>query len=182
LDWSGSGYGPVEGSCEHDNEPLCAIECLEFLEYLHNLWLLKKGSVPWVSEWWSSCKVPEAFICNAINSAGLLNFRDFINFCRSHSHILSEGLSTASSRAWTLASTCHSWFSSHKSCSVNWFSKQSAIAVPFSRGRNFRPKEPWIAVGALGPPFLMRYFAMGHITWGVTSQLFIFVSHRSSPF
>jgi hypothetical protein len=37
LDTSGSGYGPVAGSCEHGNEPLRFIK--EFLDYI-----LKKGS------------------------------------------------------------------------------------------------------------------------------------------
>jgi hypothetical protein len=49
LDWSGSGYGPVDASCEHGNEPLGFIKCWEFLEYLNNGGLLKKGSAPWVS-------------------------------------------------------------------------------------------------------------------------------------
>jgi hypothetical protein len=43
---SGSGYGPVEGSCEHGNDPSGSIQCWEVLEYLHNLRLLKKGSAP----------------------------------------------------------------------------------------------------------------------------------------
>jgi hypothetical protein len=29
LDRSGSGYGPVEGSCEHGNEPLGSMNCWE---------------------------------------------------------------------------------------------------------------------------------------------------------
>jgi hypothetical protein len=36
----------VEGSCEHGNEPSGSIKCWEVLEWLHNWWLLKKGSVP----------------------------------------------------------------------------------------------------------------------------------------
>jgi hypothetical protein len=32
LDLSGSGLGPVEGSCEHGNEPLDSIKCWEVLE------------------------------------------------------------------------------------------------------------------------------------------------------
>jgi hypothetical protein len=50
LDWSGSGDGPVEGSCEHGNELSGSIRCWEFLEWLQNGQLLKKGSAPWVSE------------------------------------------------------------------------------------------------------------------------------------
>jgi hypothetical protein len=46
LDGYGSGYGPVEGSCEHGIEPSGSIKCWEVLEWLHNLWLLKKGSAP----------------------------------------------------------------------------------------------------------------------------------------
>jgi hypothetical protein len=91
-------------------------------------------------------------------------------------------LSTVSSRACTLASTCRSWFSSHGSCGVNWISKQSAIAFAFSDGRNLRPEALWIAVSALCPSLVRRDFAMGHIAWGVTSALPIFVSHRSGAF
>jgi hypothetical protein len=62
-----------------------------------------------------------------------LDFKERIRFCKPHGLILSGGLlSTASSRVWTLASTRRSWFSSHKSWCVNWFSKQSAIALAFS--------------------------------------------------
>jgi hypothetical protein len=32
LDCSGSGYGPVEGSCEYCNEPSGSIKCWEVLE------------------------------------------------------------------------------------------------------------------------------------------------------
>jgi hypothetical protein len=91
-------------------------------------------------------------------------------------------LSTASSRAWTPGSTRRAWFSSHKSWRVNWFSKQSAVAFAFSDGWNVRPEGPWIAIGALGPSLFRRDFAMGHIAWGVTSVLPVFVSHRSSAF
>jgi hypothetical protein len=44
LDRSGSGWGPVEGYCEHGNEPLDSINCLEVLVWLYILRLLKKGS------------------------------------------------------------------------------------------------------------------------------------------
>jgi hypothetical protein len=43
LDRSGSGYGPVEGSCEHGNEPSGSIKCRKVLEWLYNWKLLKKG-------------------------------------------------------------------------------------------------------------------------------------------
>jgi len=39
-------YGPVVGSCEHDNEPLDSIKGDEFLHYLSEYYLLK-DSVPW---------------------------------------------------------------------------------------------------------------------------------------
>jgi hypothetical protein len=32
LDLSGSGQGPVAGSCEHGNEPSGSIKCLEIIE------------------------------------------------------------------------------------------------------------------------------------------------------
>jgi hypothetical protein len=34
LDWLGSGQGPVEGSCEHGNEPSGSIKFWEVLEWL----------------------------------------------------------------------------------------------------------------------------------------------------
>jgi hypothetical protein len=37
----------VEGSCEHDNEPSGSIKRWEFLEWLSDGRLLKKGSAPW---------------------------------------------------------------------------------------------------------------------------------------
>jgi hypothetical protein len=47
--------------------------------------------------------------------------------------VFQEGsLSEASSRSWTLASTCRSCIFSPRSCGVNYFSKQSAIALAFS--------------------------------------------------
>jgi hypothetical protein len=46
LGRSGSGYGPVEGSCEHGDEPSGSIKCWEVLEWLHNWRILKKGSAP----------------------------------------------------------------------------------------------------------------------------------------
>jgi hypothetical protein len=58
--------------------------------------------------------IPQAF----------LTFKEFNNFRMSHGLILwGVSLPSASSRAWTRASTRRSWFSSHRSCGVNWFSK-----------------------------------------------------------
>jgi hypothetical protein len=31
--WDGTGWGPVEGSCEHGDEPLDFLECWEVPEY-----------------------------------------------------------------------------------------------------------------------------------------------------
>jgi hypothetical protein len=45
LDRSGSGLGPVEGSCEHGNEPSGSIKCWEVLEWLHN-WRLHSLTWP----------------------------------------------------------------------------------------------------------------------------------------
>jgi hypothetical protein len=42
LDSSGSGQGPVAGSCEHSNEPLGSIKFCEILEHLSEWWPLKK--------------------------------------------------------------------------------------------------------------------------------------------
>jgi hypothetical protein len=44
LDTSGSGYGPVEVSCEHGNEPSGSIKCWIILEQLSDWRLLKKDS------------------------------------------------------------------------------------------------------------------------------------------
>jgi hypothetical protein len=48
VDWIGygSGWGQVEGSCEHGIEPSGSIKCWGVLEGLHNWRLLKKGSAP----------------------------------------------------------------------------------------------------------------------------------------
>jgi hypothetical protein len=46
LDQSGLEYRPVEGYCEHSDEPLGSIKCWEVLEWLHNWQLLKKSSAP----------------------------------------------------------------------------------------------------------------------------------------
>jgi hypothetical protein len=45
-DSSGSGYGPVEGSCGHGNEPWGCIKCWKCVVWLSN-WQLLKDSVPW---------------------------------------------------------------------------------------------------------------------------------------
>jgi hypothetical protein len=47
LDSFGSGYGPVEGYCEHGSEPLGSIKYFKFLEYLSDWFLLKKDSALW---------------------------------------------------------------------------------------------------------------------------------------
>jgi hypothetical protein len=96
--------------------------------------------------------IPQAF----------LNFKEFINFCKSQGLIFWGGLlSTVLSRAWTPPPAVHDF--RHKSCGVNWISKQSAIALAFSDGWNLRPEAPWIAIGALGPSHLRRDFVLGHI-------------------
>jgi hypothetical protein len=65
----------------------------------------------------------------------LFSFKEFIYFCKSHGLTFSGGsLTTATSRAWTVASTCRSWFSSHSLYGVNCFSKQSAIASALFTG------------------------------------------------
>jgi hypothetical protein len=46
IDYSGSRYGAVEGSCEHGNEPSGFIKFWEVIEWLHNWRLFKKGSAP----------------------------------------------------------------------------------------------------------------------------------------
>jgi len=106
--------------------------------------------------------IPQAF----------LKLSDCISFW-SQGLSLSEGLfSMASSIAWTLASTRRSWSSSGTS-------RQSEIALDFSDWTNLRPKGPWIVVCAFGPFLFIRHFTIGHITWGVTSQLFTFLTKFS---
>jgi hypothetical protein len=48
MDWIGLAQERDQwrGSCEHGNEPSGSIECWEFIEWLHNWQLLKKGSAP----------------------------------------------------------------------------------------------------------------------------------------
>jgi hypothetical protein len=43
LDWSDSGYGPLESFCECCNEPSGFIKCWEILEGLHN-WCLSSSA------------------------------------------------------------------------------------------------------------------------------------------
>jgi hypothetical protein len=101
----------------------------------------------------------------------------------SQGHTFSIGmLSTDASRAWTVVSTCPSWFWSHRTRDVNWFSKQSAIALAFSFGWYVIPEGPRIAVGAFGQFIFIRDFAIGHRAWGVASQFPNFVPHRFHAF
>jgi hypothetical protein len=46
LNRSGSEQRPVEGPCEHGNEPSGSIKCWDLFEWLNNWLLLKKGSAP----------------------------------------------------------------------------------------------------------------------------------------
>jgi hypothetical protein len=44
LDTPGSRQGPLEGFCEHGNEPSGFIQCCDFLGSLSNCWFIKKDS------------------------------------------------------------------------------------------------------------------------------------------
>jgi hypothetical protein len=48
IDWIdlGQDNGPVEGSCEHGDEPSGSLKCWEVPMWLHNWQLLRKGSAP----------------------------------------------------------------------------------------------------------------------------------------
>jgi hypothetical protein len=46
LDWSGSGLGPVDGSCECGNESSGFVKCGEVHDKLHTWQLLKKSFAP----------------------------------------------------------------------------------------------------------------------------------------
>jgi hypothetical protein len=70
----------VEGSCEHGNKPSASIKCWEFLEWLHNGQLLKKGSAPWVSEWlseWTTINLIQAKSVLLIMSAVICGSTEF---------------------------------------------------------------------------------------------------------
>jgi hypothetical protein len=53
---------------------------------------------------------------------------------------------------------------------MNWFSKQSTIALAFSLGWYVIPKGPWTSAGTFGPSLFISDFATCHVAWGVTSQ------------
>jgi hypothetical protein len=78
--------------------------------------------------------------------------------------------STDASRAWTLGSTCHSQFLSHRSWDVSWFSKQSAITLAFSFRWYLIPKGPWTVVGVFGPYLFICDFIISNKAWSGTSQ------------
>jgi hypothetical protein len=47
LDWSGSGYGLVEGSCGCVSELSGFIKCWKVFEWLHNWWPLEQCLAPY---------------------------------------------------------------------------------------------------------------------------------------
>jgi hypothetical protein len=66
------------------------------------------------------------------SSQAFHNFNEYANLCMSQGFTFPSGVpSTDASRAWTVGSTCHSWFSSHRSRVMNWFSEQCAITLAF---------------------------------------------------
>jgi hypothetical protein len=77
LDWSGLGEGPVEGFCQHGNEPSGSIKCWKVLEWLHNWRLLTKGSAPWVSELMLKVRNPNSILYNAVK----INLKTPMNEC-----------------------------------------------------------------------------------------------------
>jgi hypothetical protein len=79
-----------------------------------------------------------------------LNFRVFISFCMSHGLILWVGLfSTDSTSAWTLASTCRSWFQLHKSCGERNFQAVRSF-IGFLRWKEF---EAWSTMNSSWCPW-----------------------------
>jgi hypothetical protein len=96
--------------------------------------------------------IPQAF----------LSFKEYINFCKSRG-LFFQWDCCLQLRRELVASTRRSLSLSHSKCGVNWFSKQSAIALAFSSGCNVRSKGPCITVGALGLSLFMRDFTIGHI-------------------
>jgi len=47
LDLAGLGEHPAMGSCEHDHESLNIYKTDEFIDYMSDYELLKKGFFPW---------------------------------------------------------------------------------------------------------------------------------------
>jgi hypothetical protein len=72
----------------------------------------------------------------------VFNFKELSKFCKSQGHKVSH--KNAFRWSLTVLSTLRSWFSSHRSCGVNRFSKQSAIALALSTGWYCRPIRPWM--------------------------------------
>jgi hypothetical protein len=69
----------------------------------------------------------------------------FLNFnvCMSHDLTFPHRVSSAdASRAWTLVSIYCSWFLSHRSWDLNWFSKQSTVVLAFWFRCYVIPKGP----------------------------------------
>jgi hypothetical protein len=81
LDWSGSGEGPVEGACEHGNEPSGSIKCWEILEYLRNWRLLKEGSAQW--SWlvtFCFCLVGGGEVSNFLIKMYVVDIQIYVNY------------------------------------------------------------------------------------------------------
>jgi hypothetical protein len=98
------------------------------------LWLIKR--VKWTSGLLAMSSIPQAFH----------SFREFIDFCKSHSLILSGGsLSTALSRAWAPVSSCCLWFPSYHMLAdhvtLNFNNKMSTAAVFLDIEKSF--DTPW---------------------------------------
>jgi hypothetical protein len=47
LDWCGLGQGQGAGTCGCDNDTSGSVECGEFLDWLRNVYLLKKDCSHW---------------------------------------------------------------------------------------------------------------------------------------
>jgi hypothetical protein len=87
----------------------------------------------------SSWKMPTAFVWNNIKSTNLsISVNLIIYVC--------------------LVSTCCSWFSSHRSWDVNWFSKQSTVALAYPFRWYVIPRGPWRVAGAFGPFLFYKRF------------------------
>jgi len=84
----------------------------------------------------SSWKVPEAFVWDAVNSAGLFLFEQFCQFQYATGFNLVGGI-VIYGFVQSLDSSLYPPFMvfvTHNSCGVNCFSKQSAIALALSFG------------------------------------------------
>jgi hypothetical protein len=103
----------VEGSCEHDIEPLGSIKFWEFLKWRHNWRHFKKGSPPWLSEW-----VSERVLKNIGNMLVEMLLTSWKMFCNKEIFLSSFPFSLSD---WMLLGDCRVWTVMHKAIHSSLF-------------------------------------------------------------